>query len=42
MDKTDPMKFTTPANPIQLNNRLSLLTTIPFDPQTHQYLTKEV
>ena len=42
MDKTDPMKFTTPQTPIQLNNKLSLLTTIPFDPQTRQYLNKEV
>lgn len=32
MDKTEPMKFTTPGEPITLNQTLNLLTTIPYEP----------
>jgi|JI9StandDraft_2_1071091.scaffolds.fasta_scaffold35297_2 hypothetical protein len=42
MDKTDPMKFSAPQSQIPLSNTLSLLTTIPYDPQTRQYQNKEV
>ena len=31
MDKTEPMKFTTPGEPITFTQTLNLLTTIPYD-----------
>ena len=42
MDKTDPMKYTTPGIPIQLTHRLSLLTTLGYNQQTRSYENKEV
>lgn len=42
MDKTDPMKFSNPKEPILISKSLSLLTTIPFNSVTKIYESKEV
>lgn len=42
MDKTEPMKFTNPQDKLQIAQTLSLLTTLPFDPDSGQYDNKEV
>jgi hypothetical protein len=40
MDKTDPMKFTTPGEPITFTQALNLLTTIPYDSEGRKYHSK--
>jgi hypothetical protein len=42
IDKTEPMKYSNPQEKIHLTNTLSLLTTIPFDPQSQRFQNKEV
>lgn len=42
MDKTDPVKFTNPHERITFSKTLSLLTTLPFNPDTHTFESKEV
>jgi len=37
IDKTEPMKFSNPEEKIHLSQCLSLLTTIPFDPESHRF-----
>jgi len=42
MDKTDPMKFLNPKEPILINKSLSLLTTLPYNSVSKTYENKEV
>lgn len=37
IDKTLPMKFSNPQVKISLSNKLSMLTTIAYDPQSKRY-----
>lgn len=37
MDKTEPVKLTSPQEKIYLNKTLNLLTTIPFDPESQRF-----
>ncbi len=42
MDKTEPMKFTSPTPQISFSNTLSLLTTLPYNSSTKTYENKTV